>query len=98
MRERFGHREPLSEAMHGKMLDFFKKYMLVGGFPQAVETYIENKNIVELRAIQQEVHQLYGIDASKYEEEYNKKLKIRRIFDMIPSNLENKKKRMVILL
>ena len=37
-----------------------------------------------------------GIDASKYEEEHDKKLKIRRIFDMIPSNLENKKKRVVI--
>ena len=39
---------------------------------------------------------MYAVDASKYEEEYNKKLKIRRIFDMIPSNLENKKKRLVI--
>lgn len=96
MRERFNHREPLSEALHAKMLDFFKKYILVGGFPKAVNTYIESKNIVEFRSIQQEIHRLYGIDASKYEEEHRKKLKIRRIFDMIPSNLENRKKRMVI--
>ena len=39
---------------------------------------------------------MYGIDASKYEQEHNKKLKIRRIFDMIPSNLENKKKRVIV--
>lgn len=96
MRERFNHREPLSDALHNKMLDFFKKYILVGGLPKAVKTYVESKNIVEFRAIQQEVHQLYGIDASKYEREHHRKLKIRRIFDMIPSNLENKKKRMVI--
>lgn len=96
MRERFNRREPLPDALHNKMLDFFKKYILVGGLPKAVKTYVESKNIVEFRAIQQEVHQLYGIDASKYEREHHKKLKIRRIFNMIPSNLENRKKRMVI--
>lgn len=96
MREKFNNQEPLSDAMHYKMLDFFKKYILVGGLPKAVGTFVESKNIVEFRSIQREVHDLYGIDASKYEEEHNKKLKIRRIFDMVPSNLENKKKRMVI--
>lgn len=86
----------MPEALHAKMLDFFKKYLLVGGLPQAVNKYVESRNIVEFRKIQQEVHTLYSIDASKYEEEHNKRLKIRRIFDMIPSNLENKKKRIVI--
>ncbi len=96
MKNSFEKREPLSQSLHEKMLDFFKKYTLVGGLPQAVEKFVETRNVVEFRAIQQEVHMLYGVDASKYEEENNKKLKIRRIFDMIPSNLENKKKRVVI--
>lgn len=96
MRKSFINGEALSESMHLKMLDFFKKYLLVGGLPRAVESYIENRNIVEFRTIQQEVYSLYGIDASKYEEENNRRLKIRRIFNMIPSNLENKKKRIVI--
>lgn len=96
MRENFNMHKALPENLHAKMLDFFKKYLLVGGLPQAVAKYIENRNIVEFRKIQQEVHTLYRVDASKYEEEHNKKLKIRRIFDMIPSNLENKKKRIVI--
>ena len=96
MRESFHACKPLPESLHAKMLDYFKKYLLVGGLPQAVQSYVENRNIVEFRRIQQEVHALYGIDASKYEEEHGKRLKIRRIFDMIPSNLENKKKRLVI--
>lgn len=95
MRESFKNNEALSDPMHSKMLDFFRKYILVGGLPQAVDKYVKTSNVVEFRAIQQEVHALYGIDASKYEEENNKKLKIRRIFDMIPSNLENKKKRLI---
>lgn len=96
MRESFNKRLALSDTMHGKMMDFFKKYLLVGGLPKAVETFVESRNIVAFRSIQREAHELYGIDASKYETEHNKKLKIRRIFNMIPSNLENKKKRVVI--
>ena len=96
MKDCFNNGQALSEAMHNKMLDLFKKYLLVGGLPKAVETFVESRNIVEFRSVQQEAHNLYAVDASKYEEEYNKKLKIRRIFDMIPSNLENKKKRIVI--
>ena len=96
MKDCFNNGQALSDAMHNKMLDLFKKYLLVGGLPKAVETFVESRNIVEFRSVQQEAHSLYAVDASKYEEEYNKKLKIRRIFDMIPSNLENKKKRLVI--
>ena len=96
MRNSFHNNEALPTSLHEKMLDFFKKYLLVGGMPDAVNKYLENRNIVEFRRIQNEVHSLYGADAAKYENEYNKKLKIRRIFNMIPSNLENKKKRIVI--
>ena len=96
MRESFDKQEALSEAMHNKIMDLFKKYLLVGGLPKAVATFVESRNVVEFRSIQREAHELYGVDASKYEAEHNKRLKIRRIFDMIPSNLENKKKRVVV--
>lgn len=96
MKEKFDKQEDLSENLHDKMLDLFKKYLITGGLPKAVETFVESRNIIEIRSIQNEVHDLYEIDCSKYEEEHNTKLKIRRIFEMIPSSLENKKKRMVI--
>ena len=96
MKESFLNQQALSDTMHNKMMDLFKKYLLVGGLPKAVESFVESRNVLEFRSIQKEIHDLYGVDASKYEEEHNTKLKIRRIFDMIPSNLENKKKRIVI--
>ena len=96
MRDSFNNAQALSDSMHNRMMDLFKKYLLVGGLPKAVEVFVENRNVIEFRSIQHEIHGLYGIDASKYEEEHDKKLKIRRIFDMIPSNLENKKKRVVM--
>ena len=96
MRDNFNKNTALSEALHEKMLDFFKKYLLVGGLPQAVDKYVKERNVVEFRNIQREVHSMYAIDASRYEQEHNRRLKIRRIFEMVPSNLENKKKRLVI--
>lgn len=96
MRESFKNRESLQETIHQKIMDLFRKYLLVGGLPKAVKTFVQTHNVAEFRSVQNEAHQLYGVDASKYEEENNKKLKIRRIYDMIPSSLENKKKRIVI--
>ena len=94
MRNKFKQLKSLDEAMHNKILDMFKKYLLVGGLPDAVNSYLETKNIQAVRAVQSEIHDYYGIDASKYD--LNNKLKIKRIYDLIPSNMENKKKRIVI--
>lgn len=93
LRKKFESRESLDEAMHAKIMDSFKRYLLVGGLPAAVNAYLDTKNIQAVREIQREIHDYYAADASKYDEE--NKLKIRRIYDQIPSNLENKKKRVV---
>lgn len=93
LRKKFEARESLDEGMHNKMMDLFRKYLLVGGLPDAVNSFLADRNIQLVREIQSEIHDYYAADASKYDEE--RKLKIRRIYDMIPSNLENKKKRVV---
>lgn len=94
MKEKFARLESLDEATHNKMMDLFRKYLLVGGLPDAVNAYLAEKNIQTVREIQSEIHEYYAADASKYDEA--RKLKIRRIYDMIPSNMENKKKRVVV--
>ena len=94
MRKKFARLEALDEAMHNKMMDLFRKFLLVGGLPDAVNAYLETKNIQTVRAIQNEIHDYYAADAAKYG--YERKLKIRRIYDLIPSNMENKKKRIVV--
>ena len=94
LREMFIKEVSLDEPMHNKMMDVLKKYLLVGGLPDAVNSFLKDANIIKVRNIQQEIHGFYAMDASKYDSE--KKLKIRRVFDMVPSNLENKKKRIVV--
>ena len=93
MRKKFERKEALDETVHVKMMDLFRKYLLVGGLPDAVNVYLEAKNIRRVREIQNEIHDYYAADASKYDAE--RKLKIRRVYDLIPSNMENKKKRVV---
>ncbi len=94
MKDSFLKRESLSQSLHNKLIDLFKKYLIVGGMPDAINTYLDTKNIWQIRNIQEDIHNYYAIDASKYDE--TRKLKIRRIYDMVPSNLENKKKRLII--
>lgn len=94
LRNKFEKLESLEEVTHEKLLVLFKKYLLIGGLPDAVNKYLESKNIVEVRKIQNDIHEYYGEDASKYDKEH--KLKIKRIYDLIPSTLENKKKRMIV--
>lgn len=94
LKTKFENLETLEETTHNKVLDLFKKYLLIGGLPDAVNSFIDKKNIVEVRKIQSDIYDYYGDDASKYDKEH--KLKIKRIYDLIPSSLENKKKRIVV--
>jgi predicted AAA+ superfamily ATPase len=94
LKQKFLARESLPENIHNKLMDLFKKYLLAGGLPDAVNTYLETKNVMRLRDLQTEIQHYYAIDASKYDAD--NRLKIRKIYEMIPSNLENKKKRVVI--
>ncbi|MBO7392143.1 MAG: AAA family ATPase, partial [Verrucomicrobia bacterium] len=83
LRQKFFDRESLDKAIHLRLMDLLKKYLLVGGLPDAVNSYLKDKNIAKVRAIQREIHEYYGLDAAKYDGEH--RLKIRRIFEMIPS-------------
>lgn len=93
IRKKFARLESLDEPIHNKVMDLFRKYLLVGGLPDAVNAYLAERNIHAVREIQREIHDYYAADASKYGEE--NRLKIRRIYDLVPSNMENKKKRMI---
>ena len=87
-------RVSMPENIHAQLLDMFKKYLLIGGMPDAVNEFVRSKNITAVRQIQRDIHHLYDVDAARYEDAHNR-LKIQRIYNMIPSNLENKKKRVV---
>ena len=93
MRDLFEKRQPLPEGLHRYILQQFQYYLLVGGLPDAVNHFVESHNMREVRDIHRDIHELYRTDASQYDAE--RKLMIRRIYDMVPSQLEKRKKRIV---
>ena len=93
IRDFFIHEKPLDERTHHLLLKRFQYYLLVGGLPEAINNYLADRNMARVRQTHRDIHNLYRIDASQYDKEH--KLKIRNIYDLIPSNLENKKKRIV---
>ena len=94
VREKFLAGESLNESLHNYMLQQFKIYLLVGGMPDAINKFLENRNMAHVRKVHRDIHELYRIDASQYDTE--KKLLIRKIYDMIPPIMENKKKRIIV--
>lgn len=93
MRRRFESLESLPEGIHDRVMDLYRRYLLVGGLPEAVNAFLDTHDLVRVREVQQTIIDLYKIDAAKYDRDHA--LKIGRIYDMIPSNMENKKKRVV---
>ena len=94
IRNKFLNYECLDEITHNKVMDLFKKYLIVGGLPDVVNSFLSKKNVQLVREIQTEIHEYYAADAAKYD--LQNKLKIKRIYDLVPSNMENKKKRIVV--
>lgn len=82
----------VSQSVHDTMLKLFYTYIVVGGMPAAVQTYIITHDIGKVVNIQREILELYRLDISKCAEG-NDKIKIRAIFDSIPSQLDDKNRR-----
>lgn len=79
----FEHRKSLGDAVNRQMLRDFRLYMLVGGMPQAIETYIETKNLTEVDAKKREIIELYLDDFEKIDPTG----KASSLFKAIPAQL-----------
>ena len=87
----FENVETVSENIHNIILEKFKEYLICGGLPDSIKEMVINNNIMRVRNNQTLTYDYYKDDASKYDIEHS--LKIRRIYDIMPSYMENKAKR-----
>lgn len=90
VRKQFASLQPMG-ALHRKVLDYFRQYMIVGGMPQAVLAYSEKKDFGEVDVIKRDILRLYRNDISKYA--FEATTKVTRIFDDIPSQLQKHEKK-----
>lgn len=94
LREKFDTYSPVEEFIHQKLLHMFFVYLIVGGMPDAVKTYIETKDIREVDKVQRDIVTLYKEDFSQYELE-DRKLRLKSIYDIIPAELNKQNKKFV---
>lgn len=94
LKEKFETCDPIDDFIHQKLLAMFFVYLIVGGMPDAVKTYIETKDIREVDKIQRDIITLYKEDFTQYELE-DKKFKLKSIYDIIPAELNKQNKKFV---
>jgi len=84
--------DPLPEAIHKKLLTLLKTFLFLGGMPEVIQNYVDNRDIETVRILQNDILEAYRRDFSKYTER-NQVIKISDFWNSIPKQLahENKK-------
>lgn len=91
IRKCFEERRPMGQALHRKAMDYFRQYLIVGGMPQAVETYVLTKDFDRVDRVKRNILELYRADIIKHAQGYE--MKVEQIFDDIPSQLQKHEKK-----
>lgn len=94
LKECFDKLEPVDEIIHKRMLNAFYYYLICGGMPSVVDTFVKTRNLREVRDEQQNIIRQYKADFIKYEN-VDKKLKIISIYDSIPAQLNQQNRRFI---
>lgn len=91
IRKCFEAKKPLGQALHRKIMNDFRQYMLVGGMPQSILAYIDGKNFAASDEAKRRILKLYRDDVSKFAPGYEEK--VYAVFDGIPGQLSKKEKK-----
>ena len=85
-------KRPAGNAIHRNLMRIFRLYMLIGGMPQAVETYLEKNNLQAVDEIKREIVDLYEEDFTKIDASGL----TGDIYDAIPANLSSNASRYIL--
>lgn len=85
-------KRPAGNAIHRNLMRIFRLYMLIGGMPQAVETYLEKNNLQAVDEIKREIVDLYEEDFTKIDASGL----AGDIYDAIPANLSSNASRYIL--
>ena len=91
IRKQYEKKKPMGDTFHRQALDYFRKYMIVGGMPQAVKKFIETHDYDDVDRIKRQIISLYRNDIRKYAD--GEELRVAAIFDEIPSQLQRHEKK-----
>lgn len=83
---------PMNEGLHQKALDLYHDYLIIGGMPEAVKSFIETNSYIDASLVQSSIIDSYTADMAKYASN-SEAVKIRACYNSIPAQLakDNKK-------
>ncbi|MBO4668161.1 MAG: ATP-binding protein, partial [Bacilli bacterium] len=93
--ERFENKEKVDEEINKRLLELFKEYVLIGGMPEVLETYINSNNLYLVDMAQKQIINNYKSDITTYIHDENKRIRVKDIYNSIPSELNSKNKRFI---
>ena len=85
LQQAFSAKNPLGDAAHRKIMRDMRLYMLVGGMPQAVNTYLDTQNLSLVDATKREILELYNDDFYKIDPTG----KAASLFKAVPAQLSS---------
>ena len=91
VRDHFAKREPCGALLHRRAMDAFRKYLVVGGMPQAVEAFVGLNDLSVVDKVKRKILKLYREDIDKHAGRYARKVKL--VFDGIPEQLSRHEKK-----
>lgn len=94
LEEAFKAEREIDSIIHRKLMELFRLYLIVGGMPAVVQTYLDTNDIKKVVNKQREILSMYVEDISQYD--INNKLYIKDIFNLIPAELNNPNKRFIL--
>ena len=94
LRECLEDARPVGEELHRSLMGLFRKYMLVGGMPQAVKAFVESNSFEKAEAAKRKIIATYRKDITRYAEGYEQR--VTGLFDSIPSELNRKERKFKI--
>lgn len=83
---------PVDDALHYRFRELLHQYVIVGGMPEAVTTFMETKQIGKVLSVQRRIVDEYKSDMVKYALPADK-AKIRECFESIPAQLAREYKK-----
>lgn len=95
VKECFKRKCVVKDFIHEKLMDLFRQYIIIGGMPEIVSSYIDGNGLNELDLIYNSIVSNNRKDITKYVEN-DKKLKIKEIYDLIPYELNKQNKRFIL--
>lgn len=90
----YEHHEQVPKFIHQQMSQYYRQYLVVGGMPEAVQTYVDQIDFAQVLRVQQSILTTYRADITHYAGK--DRMLVKRIFDAIPSELGKQDKRFIL--